>query len=95
MKAKSRYLNINFNKTVQRRRWDDQKDFEDSGITPSAQYKYLENKAYISSFFLDGWIFDARRPNILNIPSMCFIMAHELFHGLDSNLMNYDHKGLC
>ena len=63
------------------------------GYVVNAYYQILENKFYLPSFILDGWIFNDLRPKILNIPTMSFLMAHELFHGFDSEGHEYDHKG--
>ena len=64
------------------------------GVVSNAYYQILENKIYIPSFVLDGWIFNPQRPNILNIPPMCFLLAHEIFHGFDSDGHKYNQEGL-
>ena len=92
MKSKSRRLNINFQKEVIERRWDNQMDLP---IEPNAFYSNTENKIYLPSFTLDGWNFDHLRPMILNIPSISYILGHEMFHGFDSQGHQYDHTGLC
>ena len=93
-KSRSRLLNNNFKKQVKRGSWDNQKKTEYFiGIKPNAAYDYLENKVYVPSWAMDGWIFNDLRPKILNIPTMSFLMAHEIFHGFDSEGHEYDHKG--
>ena len=91
MKSISRRLNLNFQKQVIRGRWDDQSDLD---IEPNAMYVALENKMYLPSYTLDGWVFNDLRPLILNIPSISFLLGHEIFHGFDSTGHQYDHEGL-
>ena len=92
MKSKSRKLNLNFQKQVISGRWDDEW-LEMIGV--NAMYVTVENKMYLPSYTLDGWVFNDLRPMILNIPSMSFILGHEMFHGFDSMGHKYDHEGLC
>ena len=81
---------------MKRGRWDNEIFTEDFlGITANAAHQHLENKNHIPSFALDGWIFNAERPTILNIPAMSFLVAHEIFHGFDSEGHKYDHEGIC
>ena len=81
---------------MKRGRWDNEIFTEDFlGITANAAHQRLENKNHIPSFALDGWIFNAERPTILNIPAMSFLVAHEIFHGFDSKGHKYDHEGIC
>ena len=63
-------------------------------ITLNAFYCKEENKMFIPSFILDGWIFNALRPTILNIPTIGFVLGHEIFHGFDSAGHEYDAEGL-
>ena len=96
MKSRSRQFNINFKKKLQRGKWDYEIAAEEFlGITANAAYMKMENKIFLPSFALDGWIFNAQRPTILNIPSLCFLLGHEIFHGFDSEGHKYDNEGLC
>ena len=96
MKSRSRQFNINYKKDLKRGRWDYEITAEETfGITANAAYLPMENKIYLPSFSLDGWIFNAQRPTILNIPSLCFLLGHEIFHGFDAEGHNFDHEGLC
>ena len=85
---------MNFKKKVERGRWDNQMKTQASGIMANAFYQHLENKIYLPSYTLDGWVFNSLRPQMLNIPSMCFLLAHEIFHGFDADGHNYNHEGL-
>ena len=92
MKSKSRRFNINYQKQVINGRWDDQFD---TPIEQNAFYAAWENKIFLPSYVLDGWTFNDLRPMILNIPSISYVLGHEMFHGFDSQGHKYDHKGLC
>ena len=94
IKSRTRQSNINFQKQVQRGRWDDQRENEVYGFVVEAYYIPSENKVYLPSFILDGWIFSPQRPNILNIPPMCYLLAHEIFHAFDSDGHNYNQEGM-
>ena len=94
IKSMSRQSNINFQKQGKRGRWDDQLENEGYRYVVNAYYQILENKVYFPSFILDGWVFNALRPDILNIPSMCWLLAHEIFHGFDSEGHKYSYEGL-
>ena len=91
MQSKSRRLNINFQKQVINGRWDDQLDLP---LETNAFYAAWENKIYLPSFVLHSWTFNDLRPMILNIPSISYVLGHEMFHGFDSEGHQYDHKGL-
>ena len=66
----------------------------DLDIELQASYNFLENVMYLPSYILDGWVFNDQRPLILNIPTISYILGHEIFHGFDSRGHKYDLEGL-
>ena len=62
-------------------------------IVPNAMYAFTENQMIIPYQSLDGWWFDAERPEPLNIATLSLGVFHEITHGFDSLGGQYDNAG--
>ena len=90
MKSKARLTTFNLKGTLKRGAWQGVTYF----ILPNAAYLNLENQMVIPYQSLDGWWFDADRPEPLNIATLSAGVFHEITHGFDSLGSQFDHEGL-
>ena len=63
-------------------------------IMPDASYEHSSNQMVIPYHTLDGWWFDAERPEVLNIATLGLGINHEITHGFDNQGSQYDQEGI-
>ena len=90
MKTMARVMTMELGKTSKRDDWRG----ANYGIEPNAGYKPAGNKMSLPYQALDGWWFDAERPEVLNIATLGLGVNHEITHGFDNQGSLYDHEGL-
>ena len=82
--------NIHFGESIIRDDWKNVDYF----LGPNARFDLYENRVIIPYHILGGYLFDADRPDALNIASgLVLAVAHEITHGFDNIGGQFDHEG--
>ena len=90
MKSKIRLNSFYLEGTLKRGEWTN----SIYKIEAGAWYNPQENGIIIPYPTLDGWIFDADRPEPLNVATLTGGLHHEITHGFDSNGRHTNYEGI-